>query len=95
MIIFALQPIIDLIVEHLILKCTRRYYRSKYYNKKLKECSKDHSDIDQHEFIYLYAGPEYCFYYKGANAVIMVFIAVIFGPIFPILYFISFCSLGV
>ena len=82
-------------VENLILKCRRKYYRKYYYNKVQKERSKHHVHICQTEFMDLYAGPEYCFYYKSANAILMVFITLIFGSIFPILYVIALFSLGV
>ena len=41
----------------------------------------------------LYAGPEYCFYYKCAQTKILVFMCMIFGPAFPILYLI--CLVGI
>jgi len=48
----------------------------------------------QLEFLDLYAGPEYLFFYKVANINLMVFITLIFGSVFPILYWISLCSIG-
>jgi hypothetical protein len=49
--------------------------------------------IDYLKFLDLHAGPEYAFYYKSAYTNMVIIIAMIFGPAFPLLYFISLFSL--
>ena len=47
------------------------------------------------KFLDLNAGPEYFFYQKCANTNMMVLICTIFGPAFPILYFIGLWGLTI
>jgi hypothetical protein len=94
MIIFAFQPIIDLLVESTILNVSRKCKRRTYYPKKIVNGVEEHSPMCQLVFLDMYAGPEYLFFYKVANCNLMVFITLIFGSAYPILYFIALCSIG-
>jgi len=94
MIIFALQPFIDLMVESTILNINRWYYRKYVFKTNIVNGVEERTPMCQLEFLDLYAGPEYLFFYKVANVNLMVFITLIFGSVFPCLYFIALCSIG-
>ena len=85
---------IDLTVESTILKINRWHYRKYYFKTKIVNNVEERTPMCQLEFLDLYAGPEYLFFYKVANVNLMVFITLIFGSVFPILYFIALGSIG-
>ena len=96
MIIFSFQPLIDFIVENLMLRLYRFYYKTYVYisDKQSKQSQMNVSN-DFLKFLDLHAGPEYCFYAKAANTSMVVIICLFFGPGMPILYFIGLLTLGI
>ena len=81
-------------VESSILNVTRWWHRKFNYKKTVVKGVVEHKPMCQLEFLDMYAGPEYLFFYKVANCNLMVFITLIFGSVYPILYFIALCSIG-
>lgn len=95
MTIFAFQSVIDFIVERLTAAITMKL--SKRGMKKTAEAYKLATNEVQNEltFIDQHVGPEYLFYFKAANCIILTCTCLIFGPAFPIFYFIGFVGIGV
>lgn len=94
MLIFALQPLIDFIVEYIIVSLTRWYNRTFVYKSGgVQENELESVDFNQLRYIDLYVGPEYCFYFKCANISLIVFITLIFGQALPCLYLITLVSI--
>lgn len=85
-------------VEYYTCKVNRWYSKNYIYNEKENddddECRKNITN-NYLEFLDLYAGPEYCFYYKCANINMMVFITLLFGSAMPMLYIICLFSIGI
>jgi hypothetical protein len=77
-----------------LLRINRWYYRKYVYKTITVNGIVERTPMCQLEFLDLYAGPEYLFFYKVANVNLIVFITLIFGSVFPILYFIALCSIG-
>jgi len=94
MTIFAFQPVIDFLVEYLLLRLFRVYYRNAVHSRHRSEQSKMNIQNDFLVFLDLHAGPEYAFYYKCANTNLVVFICLIFGGCMPLLYFIGMFAIA-
>jgi hypothetical protein len=96
MLIFTFQPILDFIVEYLLMLVYRWYYRNWVYdNKQFSEQSKMNVSNNFLKFLDLYAGPEYCFHQKAANTNMIVIICLIFGACYPILYWIGVLAIAI
>jgi len=95
-IIFSFQPLIDFLVEYAIWWLYREYYRAYVYNPRNdSQTYKMNVSNDFLRYIDLYAGPAYEFHYKTANTNLIVFTSLIFGPMFPVLYFVALYAIGV
>lgn len=96
MTIFAFQPVIDYLVELLILKSYRFYHRNFTYSLKSKsEQGKMNVQNDFLVFMDMHAGPEYPFYLKFSNTNLVVFICIVFGGSMPMLFAIGMLAIAI
>lgn len=92
MILYITTPWISLLTEWLDLWFRRKWRRKYIYN------NQDASKYDKNDllkYLDLKAGPEYIMDYKIANTTTILFIAIVIGPILPLLYPIGFIALVV
>lgn len=92
MILYITTPWISLLTEWLDL-WFRRKWRRKYIYKNQDASKYDKNDLLK--YLDLKAGPEYIMDYKIANTTTILFIAIVIGPILPLLYPIGFIALVV
>lgn len=87
MLLFCLQPIIDLLVSFSNLHAKRWYKRTFVY--------RDENEMkrDTLTYIDMHAGPEYPFYYQTSKTVTVMLICLIFGGSMPILYLVGIIAL--
>lgn len=93
MTLFALQPLIDFIMESLWAVAYRWYCR-KYVYKVAAEDDDVSEARDYLSFLDLHAGPEYFFYYKCALTNLIVLTCILFGGSMPVLYFIGLVAVA-
>ena len=79
-IVLSLQPIICMILEFLHIKLDR-YFKRNFTYKYL-----DNNHTDNIKFLEMNVGPEYPFQVKTASLNSVLFITLVFGMAFPLLY---------
>jgi hypothetical protein len=82
-VILALQPIIYVSLEYCYLKCDRYVKKNHSY----KNHKNNHTD--NIKFLEMNVGPEYPFQLKTPSLNVLLFITLVFGLAFPLLYVIA------
>lgn len=88
MVIFAIQPGIDFIIEILMIKATKLM-------KKKDDNHDDYFHTDYLSFLEIYAGPEYVFFYKAAVTNLTMLVCFILGGCMPAFYLIGIVAVAV